>query len=60
MIKVPKLAPQKIWKPENRKWNLVKFPWDLLCLKCCSVCDIRVKGVNFLQCDIPVGCIKTN
>jgi len=43
---------QSIKTSENGKWNLVKLPWDLLCLKCSSVWNIHVKEVNFSQCEI--------
>jgi len=38
----------------------VKVPWDVLCMKCCSVCHIHGKIVNFCQCDITTADIKTN
>jgi len=47
---------QSIRTPEKGKWNLTKLPWDFLCLKCCSVWNIHVKGVNFSQCEIPAAC----
>jgi len=40
--------------------ELVNVPWDVLYVKCCSVCDIHVKIVNFCQCDISTADIKTN
>jgi len=38
----------------------VKFPWDVLFLKCCSVCEIHVKTVNFWQYDISIADIMTD